>query len=150
MYRIYDYRGRDAAIMQEAEEMLNQRTPEQVEKDRLDTQKNLQELYKYMELKELTFCKIPNKQKRREFLNTAALLRKFADLHDGLLEVEISHNVGTIALTVESVQHTMDSLDSTRFLMGLLFLRYEGISISPCGNAIQIQIVECLYDQVPR
>lgn len=61
MHRIYDYRGRNAEIMQEAEEMLNQRTPEQVEKDRLDTQKSLQVLYKYMNLKEQTFRKVPNK-----------------------------------------------------------------------------------------
>lgn len=150
MHKIYDYRSRREALLREAEADAKNRTPEQIEKDQLKTEESLKEILDYINLRSRMFRKVPSQKKRHMFFCAVKMLREFADLHDGLLEVEVEKHVGKILLTLDCIQHTIDSIDSSRFFLGFLFLHYEGISIFPVEQALQLQIVESLYDEVPN
>lgn len=150
MHIIYDYSGRMKALQLEIEETMRNRTPAQIEEDNRKTEEGLHRLHRYIDEYSANFHEEPNEDKRRRFLYTASLLREHADLTDGILEVSIKNHIGKIVLTVESIQHTVDSIDSTRFLFGFLFLAYSGISMSSDKNSIRLQIIENLCDVVPN
>lgn len=149
MHKIYDYRGRMEALQQEIEENMRNRTQEQIKEDDQKTEEGLRRLHRYIDEPNAKFRDEPSEEKRKKFLYTASLLREYADIVDGVLEVTIKNHVGKIVLTVDCIQHTVDSIDSTRFLFGFIFLAYKGVHMRADGNSIRLQIIDNLCDVVP-
>ncbi len=150
MHKVFDYSERKAEWEKFSEESKAEkatRTPEQVEEVRLKTQRGWERLMEKVDALP-KYAYSPSKEKRGRFLYFAELLREYASIHGGIIQISIEDHIGRITMTCESIMHISDAIDHSRFMFGRLFLAYENVIILPQGKDICLKLVTELTDQV--
>ena len=149
LHQIYNYRETGIELQAEIDLQLASRTPEEIQADQKKTEEQLESLHKaFLADEESThsYQKKFSKEKERQFLHYAELLREYAETQDGCLEVSIQNGIGKILLVCNAIFHTSDAIDKSRFLFALLFLKYKSTTIYAEENSVCLSIVVNLQD----
>jgi hypothetical protein len=147
-YRMFDYNTAEKISLAEINAKLSARTSEELAADEKETRQSFQRLMEKHEKYSASRRRLPNRKKYIDFLFTAEQMRRYTAIHEGIITIRAEEGgSGIIEMYFDAIFHTDLDASHSRLLLGLLFMKYEDISISARQDGIVIQVFAELYDE---
>ncbi len=153
-YKTYDYYTAEKAKMAEldtkVEAELGSRSPEDLAVEEARSRESFQKILEEHERYAAAHKRVPNEKKYEDFLAFAKQMRKYTALHMGKISIRAEKNgLGIIEMFFDFIIHSEFEHERSRFLFGMLFLRYEDTHIYVGNGGVTIQVFAELYDVMP-
>lgn len=146
----FDYATPEKLLLNQIQEELAARTPEQIEKDKTDSERSLAILMEKHEQFIRTNKKVGDLLKIKNFLHFAEILRKFTAEHTGWMQTTIDEGWhGMIKMRFEMLFFLENDASDSHKIFASIFERFKDIHLGTEEGHLTVEIFEHLYDMIP-
>lgn len=145
----YDYAAPEKRLMERIEAELDARTPEEIGGEQEQCRRSFQDLVERHIKFWVSHKNVGNKQKIKDFLAAATVLRRFTGEHTGVIEISVEESwVGKIEMRFDALFFMDGDATGSHEIFAGIFQKFRDVTISPKGEQVVIQIFDDLYDVV--